>query len=183
MEERWKELKGNRETYLVSDKGNIRTKTRAGARGYVVQGHELKQHDNSNGYLRVNLHLEDDEKVRSHLVHRLVAEAFIPEVEGKPFVNHIDGNKHNNDVTNLEWCNRSENEKHAWATDLKKDTATKGELHGMHKLTTKDVIFIKKNHKRNGGEYKTGELASMFSVNPQTITEIVGGRAWKNVEA
>ena len=128
-------IKGNREIYEVSSLGNVRTKDREGARGHHVKGHILAQRDNSNGYLRCDINITG--KTKSHLVHRLVAEKFIPNPDNKPFVNHIDGNKHNNSVNNLEWCTRNENERHAWKTGLKHDIATKGELHGMHKLSKK----------------------------------------------
>ena len=127
------------------------------------------------------MRLKGEKKGSAHLVHRLVAEAFVPNPNGKPFVNHKDGDKHNNHAKNLEWCTKSENEKHAWKTGLKTDVATKGETHGMHKLSEKNVKYIRENHVRNGGSMKTGELARMFSVNPQTITEIVSGRSWKSV--
>lgn len=179
MNKQWKEIKGNREIYEVSTSGDVRTKNRIGARGKRVNGHALTQRDNSNGYLRCGMNI--DGKTRSYLTHRLVAKAFIPNPENKPYVNHIDGNKHNNKVDNLEWCTRSENEKHAWAIGLKKDVATKGELHGMHKLKETDVRFIRDNHVRNGGTMKTGELAKMFSVSPQTVTDIVANRIWKSI--
>lgn len=181
MKEEWKELEGFRETYLISNKGNVKTKTRPGARGSIIKGHELTKIENSNGYLRVNMRLKNENKSSDHLIHRLVANLFIPKINDKDFVNHIDGDKHNNIVNNLEWCNRSENEKHAWKTGLKTEIATKGELHGMHKLCNNDVFYIRKNHKRNGGMFSTGELAKKFSVNPQTITEIVSNRIWKHI--
>ena len=181
MNEEWKELKGNREIYLISNKGNVKTKSRPGARGTTVKGHDLIKTENSNGYLRVNMHLENENKSSAHLIHRLVADSFIPKIKDKDFVNHIDGDKHNNSVDNLEWCSRSENERHAWKTGLKNNIATKGELHGMHKLRNEDVIYIRNNHKRNGGIFSTGELAKQFSVNPQTITEIVSNRIWKHI--
>lgn len=106
MKEIWKELKGNREIYLISNKGNVKTKQRTGSRGYLVKEKEIKQFDNSNGYYRVNMRLENDKTSKSYLVHRLVAKLFIPEEEGKCFVNHKDGNKHNNSFDNLEWCTR-----------------------------------------------------------------------------
>ena len=179
MKEQWKEIKGNREIYEVSSLGNVRTKDREGARGHHVKGHILTQRDNSNGYLRCDINITG--KTKSHLVHRLVAEKFIPNPDNKPFVNHIDGNKHNNSVNNLEWCTRNENERHAWKTGLKHDIATKGELHGMHKLSKNDVEYIRKHHVRNGGNIKTGELARNFNVNPQTITDIVSERIWRSV--
>lgn len=179
MKEQWKEIKGNREIYEVSNFGNVRTKDREGARGRNIKGHVLAQHDNSNGYPRCDMNV--DGKPKSYLIHRLVANLFIPNPDNKPFVNHIDGNKHNNTVNNLEWCTRSENEKHAWRTGLKHDIATKGELHGMHKLSKKDVECIRKHHVRNGGTMKTSELARKFNMNPQTITDIVSERIWRNI--
>lgn len=179
MKEQWKEIKGNREIYEISNFGNVRTKDREGARNNRIKGHNLSQHDNSNGYLRCDINI--DGKTKSHLVHRLVAENFIPNPDNKPFVNHLDGNKHNNSVYNLEWCTRSENEKHAWKTGLKHDIATKGELHGMHKLNKEDVKYIRDHHIRNGGDMKTGELANNFNINPQTITEIVSERIWRSI--
>lgn len=179
MKEKWKELEGNREIYLISDQGNIRTKTRPGARGTIVQGHSLITHENSSGYLRADIHLKGEPKGKSYFVHRLVAEKFVPNYDNKPFINHKDGNKHNNSAKNLEWCTRSENEKHAWKTGLKSDIATKGEAHGMHKLTAADVSYIRKNHIRNGGSMKTGDFAKQFHVKPQTITDAVSKRTWK----
>lgn len=66
----------------------------------------------------VRVTLWKDGKPKDFLVHRLVAEAFIPKVEGKNFVNHIDGNPKNNCLSNLEWCNYEENSNHAFDNDL-----------------------------------------------------------------
>ena len=67
-------------------------------------------------YKTVGATVDGEEK--SCALHRLVAMTFIPNPEGKPVVNHIDGNTHNNAVSNLEWCTYSENVKHAWRTGL-----------------------------------------------------------------
>jgi hypothetical protein len=80
-----------------------------------ITGQILSQREATNGYMRVNLRQGNVryEKPKTRAIHRLVAEAFIPAVQGKDYVNHIDGNKHNNDVSNLEWCTASENISHA----------------------------------------------------------------------
>lgn len=99
------------ERYSVSNDGTvINNKT----------GAILSQREATNGYMRVNLRRGDEpyEKPKTRSVHRLVAEAFIPAIPGKDYVNHIDGNKKNNDASNLEWCTASENISHAVGTGL-----------------------------------------------------------------
>ena len=63
-------------------------------------------------YKRVELHKNG--KSKKYYVHRLLAEAFFPRVEGKNFINHIDGDRWNNDLSNLEWCTIAENAQHYW---------------------------------------------------------------------
>lgn len=72
----------------------------------------IKQQDNGIGYQRVNL-FDANGKARKHYVHRLVAQAFIPNPENKSNINHLDCNLKNNSVENLEWCTQSENIKYA----------------------------------------------------------------------
>lgn len=75
--------------------------------------HELSPSDNGRGYMTVSLGLRNPK-----YIHRLVAETFLPNPNGLPEVNHIDGNKKNNNVYNLEWCTTSDNKRHACVTGL-----------------------------------------------------------------
>lgn len=107
MEETYKTIK-DYPNYEVSSGGRVRnTKT----------GRVLRPSLNTGGYQHVGL--PTNGKPKSHYIHRLVASAFIPNPENKRTVNHIDGDKTNNRVDNLEWCDDGENQKHAYRTGLK----------------------------------------------------------------
>lgn len=98
----WKTIDELNHTYEVSYCGSIRK---------VGSEQELTQRQNSNGYLTVGL--SQNSRRHSRLVHRLIASAFVDNPMRKEFVNHIDFDKQNNAVSNLEWVTRSENNKHA----------------------------------------------------------------------
>lgn len=100
--------------YSVSDDGQVRND---------VTNYILKNYI-QNGYAHVTLHI--NKKSKRFNAHRLVAIAFIPNPDNKEYVNHIDGNKNNNIVTNLEWVTASENTRHAVATGLKLPTRERG---------------------------------------------------------
>ena len=176
----WKEIQGHREVYQISNLGNVRTKARQ-CKDHISEPHEKKKFINSNGYYRVGLNL--DGKNKMHLLHRLVAQLFIPNPENKPYVNHIDGNKLNCRADNLEWCTRSENEIHAWRIGLKTVSPNHpaGEKHGMHKLSADDVAYIRSCHVPYDATYGSIPLAKKFNVRPQTITDIAHYRTWKAV--
>jgi len=91
------------ENYTVSEDGIVTN---------TIKGTTLKHTLNENGYIYVNL--SKSGKVTAKLLHRLVAGAYIPNPEFKPFVNHIDANRSNPRLYNLEWCTQSENIKHAY---------------------------------------------------------------------
>lgn len=109
----WKDIPEFENLYQVSNLGNVRS-----SRGKVQKLQITKF-----GYLRATLHKQRKEK-KMHS-HRLVALAFIPNPENKIEVNHIDGNKQNNHVENLEWNSKSENISHAFKIGLKNNNGSK----------------------------------------------------------
>ena len=121
QDEVWKDIEGYEGLYQVSNFGNIKSLARIvhseKRSDYKIKEKVLKQSDTTTGYKKVELH-KDNEKRKSFKVHRLVAQAFIPNPENKREVNHIDGNKHNNNANNLEWVTSSENKLHAFEMHL-----------------------------------------------------------------
>lgn len=127
----WRDIPGYEGYYQASNLGDIRSLDRkviTGNQTKRIKGVVLKPHRQKNRYL--HLELSKYGYTKDVLIHRLVAQAFIPNPENKPQVNHIDGVKVNNKVRNLEWCTNKENHIEASRLGLK----AAGERHGMSKL-------------------------------------------------
>lgn len=146
----------------VSNQGDVKS------HGKFVQGEICK-----NGYKRI--HVSHNGVDCKFLVHRLVAEAFIPNPENKPCVNHKDGNKQNNCVENLEWCDYSENLKHAYNTKLR---SAKGENNGNSKLTAENVQYIRTHYIKSNREFGFAALGRKFGVDAKTIEHAYKGITW-----
>ena len=136
---------------------------------------------NLRGYQRVAFYV--DGKPADFRIHRLVAKAFIPNPENKPQVNHINGNKSDNHVNNLEWCTNGENVRHALRTGLidprNISLAVRGEKHPRAKLSEKQVMEIKKKLK-----YQTGlSLAKEYNVTPSLISLIRNNKKWSHTQS
>lgn len=167
MEEVWKDVAGFEGAYQISNHGRVRSIPRQGTRTKEIRTICYTR----DGYARIRLLFKGkDVTVR---IHRLVAEAFVPRVEGKDTVNHIDGNKLNNRADNLEWADRSEQMYHAYDNDLKKPM--RGENNGNAKLTAEQVEAIRKEYVRYSKEHGTVALGKKYGVNNSTIGAIVRG--------
>lgn len=112
----------------------------------------------------------------SQRVHRIVAMAFIPNPENKPQINHMDGNKLNNHVNNLEWCTCSENQLHAVSLGIK--NTVYGEQNGSSVLT--EVIVHEVCRMIQEG-YRNKDIADKLGINRSQVKDIRLGKAWKRV--
>jgi len=125
-----------------------------------------------DGYYKTMIQ-RDDKKYITVAIHRLVAEKFLNKKNNLE-VNHVDGNKTNNHVNNLEYCTHSENIKHAYKIGLEK--AKRGELNGMSKLIDEQVIEIRKYANKYGYLKNRKELAKKYNVSEATLKDIVSKR-------
>jgi len=173
-----KAIPGYEGLYAVTEDGRIFSlerwvpHTRLGRQ--FVPGMERKLSEHCTGYLTIRL--AKGGEVRTHRVHRLVAEAFIPNPNNKPGVNHKDGNKHNNAVSNLEWVTELENIQHGIATGL---IDSKGFANGSAKLSEDQV---KQAYSAVFSGEKLISIAERLGVSRNTIPKAldrVYGKSWR----
>ena len=172
----WVDIKGH-EGYQVSSYGRVRSKDRICYHvqyGQVVarkhKGRILSQNDNGHGYLTVQLG-----RGNRLYVHRLVAEHFIPNPNGYEEINHRNANKQDNRVDNLEWCDRRQNIDHS----VKNGVTPRGSRVWASLLREDQVREIKELLLK--GKITQSEIAEMFGVSQQCVSDIKLGRTWKHV--
>ncbi len=180
MQEKWKDIKGFEGLYQVSNLGRVKSLERYKENHGKLQKVEEKIKTiniKNSGYQFVQLYKNN--KYKNLMVHRLVAQAFIPNVNNKPQINHIDGNKLNNNVTNLEWITKSENEKHAWNAGLKQCTE---KLKETTRKTNKEYKSKPINQLDLQGNYirtwlNAHEASRLLGIDRSTISQCcTGGR-------
>jgi hypothetical protein len=132
-----------------------------------------KPHLHPTGYFNVSLTIFGKQKLVA--IHRLIAEAFIPNLENKSHVNHINGIKTDNRIENLEWCTVKENIQHAWRTGLAK--SKKGEQSNGAKLTEKDVLEIR----AIGNTMTQKEIGKLYGINHQAVYKILKRVRWTHI--
>ena len=189
MIEKWKSVVGYEGYYEVSHIGNVRSLERVAitknGHKQPIKAKSLSLCPNNRNYYIVMLSGKNAGGRRS--VHRLVAEAFTPNPENKKTVNHIDGNKQNNHVDNLEWMTYSDNNKHAFSSGLKKPSNVnkngnmQGEKQAHSKLKESDVRYIRINCIKNGGKLSSLDLGVKFGVTRSNILAVISRKTWKHV--
>lgn len=164
----WKDIPGYEGKYQVSTQGNIYSSR-------YNRYRKLRQ--DRHGYVFVALNKEGGQHF--FLVHRLVAGAFIPNPDGKTEVNHIDGDKKNNRIENLEWVTHDENVQHSFEIGLRNKKEIKEPKQSSSKLTKELAQQIRCEYKRNvrGRGYKA--LAKKYHVSTPSIKDVVHNITWK----
>ena len=152
----WKDVVGYDGRYKVSNKGNVRSVARKDSIGRKRGGRTLKSRDNGHGYLRLDLYKNGIRK--SKRVHRLVAEAFIPNHNNYLEINHKDENKTNNHVENLEWCTREHNINHGTRTEKVRQKRSK-RVKGVN-VETGEVITLNSTREAVNKGYSYGSVAA-----------------------
>ena len=169
-EEVWRNVVGYEGLYMVSNLGNFRSFPK---KSRHCDECEMTKRVGSGGYLYV--HLRKDGKSCTKLVHRLVAEAFIENDRNKSQVNHLDGNKQNNNVENLEWVTCSENQIHAYRVLNRKRKSDHSPRPTKRRFTKEQVLDIrnsKKSQSELAREYRTSQNVIWCIVNRKTYQEI-----------
>lgn len=189
----WIDVKGFEGLYQVSNQGRLRSLDRPVKQRnnsiQVKKGKLIAQSENNKGYPLSNM--SKGNKRYSRATHRLVAEAFIPNPENKPQVNHIDGDKENNNVDNLEWVTAKENTKHAIENGLMKPCLNNAKRASdiARKINKKKVdmydksgVYIRSFNSLIEAEEKTGAKRKGISEVACGRQKTAGGFIWKYPE-
>lgn len=158
MTEEWRDVVGYEGLYQVSNFGRIKSLPK-----YYFGERMLSPTDNGSGYLIVSL--TKNEKRKNHYIHRIVAEAFIPNKENKPTVNHKDRDKQNNIISNLEWATFSEQIHHVVATG-KKPHAKNYTTSRVIELSPEIISAYEKGR-------SVTDISRKLSICPQTINKVL----------
>lgn len=158
----WKDIPEYEGYYQASNLGRIR---RYGVKNII------KPILTRDGYHRISLSKKG--VIKNKFVHRLVAETFINNTEDKPFINHKDGNKQNNEVDNLEWVTSNENTLHSYRLGLQ---SKQGEKNNQSILKDFQVREIKSR------VLSARELATKFGVSIACVNAILTGVNWKHIK-
>jgi len=169
--EAWKDILRHEGKYQINRSGTVRSLDRyvAGKLGSkrFQKGVTLRPYIDKHGYIRVVLYNEDN-KAKHLLLHRVIAENYLVKKEGKDVVNHIDGNKTNNSVENLEWVTTRENVIHAVRNDLIKRNILKS-------FEVEEVV------EGISDGFTTKEIANYYDVKPHYIRGIALGRKHSSI--
>lgn len=128
-----------------------------------------------DGYIGIQLYITK-EKVKNYQLHRLIANAFIPNPDNKLYINHIDSNRENNSLNNLEWVTFEENVKHGYKSGY---ASNKGSNNGFSVLTEEQVLEMRSKRENDNLTYQ--QLATQYNVSYGCVAEIIQRKNWKHI--
>ena len=158
----WKEAYGFN-NYLCNEKGEIYS---------LLSAKIMKTHGDKDGYQQLRMTVEKGRAVTVK-AHRLIAQTFLPNPENKPFVNHKNGNKEDNAISNLEWCTAKENNVHARQTGLLNDYGVNNSRAVCNEETLKEIRTLIAEGKGNT------EIEKITGISNKVISNIRRGRNYK----
>ena len=158
----WKKIEEYEGLYEVSNLGRVRD----------LKGHIKPMYKNNKGYCLLSLHYKG--KTHHPTIHRLVAKAFIDNPNNFPQINHIDCNKENNKVDNLEWCNQRYNYDEGMKTFL----YSKNDKHPCAKLNNSDIKIIRDLYKLG---FIRATVAKIFNLNTSSLEAIENGISYREL--
>lgn len=154
--------------YTINDRGEI----------FSDNSGQMKTRNRAGTEYQIINFMTIDGKKKTFRVHRLVMMAFNPQENSDSLeVNHIDGNKKNNHLSNLEWCTSRENQKHAYKIGLQK--SQKGISKPIRRLSKEEVLQIHR-YRKEGLSYKA--IAEKVNTSTSNIAKIVKGKTWSSVK-
>lgn len=180
--EQWVDIDGYEGLYQVSNKGNVRScdriiNSKCNSKR-LCKGKPIKPYEDEDGYMRVGLHKNDTQKVVG--IHRLVADAFIPNTNNLPSVDHIDGNPNNNIVENLRWITIKGNNSTAIAKSRKSVSAFKRKDNKKKIIqNTSEGVFLAEYNSTMDAERVTNVNHSAIIRCCKGKQKIAGGYIWK----
>lgn len=174
MQEVWKDVVGYEGAYMVSNLGRVKSLPRVAKNrhGYRPIRERVLKPAYKNGYLYVSLKLNT--KSKTYAIHRLVAEAFIPNPYNKPCVDHINSIRDDNREVNLTWATYSEN--NLRAISRLGSNSKRGEDHSLSKLSSVQVLEI--NSLLEQGLMKQKDIADLYGISSSVISNIYRGISW-----
>lgn len=181
----WLDCPEYEKVYQVSNLGRVRSKPIfirhdgifGDENGYIKHVKIKNQTVNRYGYLTTKLCY--DGKCRRLTIHRLVAKAFLTNENNYNQVNHINGNKFDNRLDNLEWVSASQNIQHAYDTGLMTSEHMQGSKHFNAKVNEEDVIEMRRLY--DNKEMKIKQISEKYNIGVSTTYDICKRKTWKNI--
>jgi hypothetical protein len=174
INETWRDIKGYEGLYAISSTGRVKRLARdriiATGVNKPLKEKEIKTFEGKLGYIHVNLWKNG--QMKQHRIHRLIMLAHAEKPKGKNVINHIDGDKTNNALQNLEWCTYRENTIHAYKTGLAK--GKRGIENSQGRLTNEEVISMRKLYAT--GNYTQKEIGEIYGISRRHAGDIVNGK-------